>query len=115
MVDEQLRLLERKKDESLPDLLRYLATAARAPKSKKPAWRAMSELEVKAAKAICSASFSPGTGAKRIARRIAGQVLERRITAKQAVALWRIAWAYRRSIADEEVLAVAEAFHEACP
>lgn len=54
-------------------------------------------------------------GRMTIARRIAGQVLERRITDKQAVAMWRIAWNYRRSISDEEVLTVAEAFHEACP
>jgi len=89
----------------------------------KAVFRAMTPLEVRAARALGGASFAPGTSAKRIALKIASQVgpvasttiglpgnvaeWAGRITEKQAAILWKLCWSYRKSITDEEVLDAA--------
>lgn len=73
-------------------------------------WRPMTDLEVRASRALRGCSYVPGTFPKRFARGL--RMEEQLITDGQSRLLWDLAWTFRRQITDAEVSRVAKAVHE---
>lgn len=80
-------------------------------------WRPMTQLEYDAIVALQPGvvTYIPGSPPKRFARDLMSYATMKplEITEKQAAALWRQAWRYRRQVADKLVAAEAKRRHEA--
>jgi hypothetical protein len=95
------------------EVKRFVASSEpeQKPKREPAAWRPMTEQERIACCAIGPGvvTYPPATSVKRLARHLSEQAHDKepKITDKQADALWKIAWRFRRQIANPDVLNIA--------
>lgn len=77
-------------------------------------WRPMTKLEQEACEALGRVNYVPGTASKRLGKALAGQARMRnpQITDKQADAMLRMLWTFRRQIHNAELLKLAERNHQ---